>query len=286
MRLLHADATAHELEIFRRFVFLLWIAKYLTHPFEEIAVLPPAWANLVGVVRWLPTPLLTGLFDESVLLAARLLILVGCAACLIPRSFRVCAPGVCLLVTFEQSLNRSFGHTAHAEVCLLVVTYLVTGLAFADRYWVRRPASGRRDFNPCAVPMVMATLVLCLTYALVGIARLTRDPLELFAGDTIIYAIIENSSRPWLLDFDLWRRVSDWPWAIAMIKLGFPLVTIVEVLAPLCLISRGFRVVFLATLIPFHVAVILLMEIAFLENLMLFVLLVDWSSRRAPRGRR
>ena len=50
-----------------------------------------------------------------------------------------------------------------------------------------------------------------------------------------------------------------------------------EVMAPLCLVDHWFRRVFIVLMTGFHVVVIVTMEIPFVENMLLFVLLLDWS---------
>jgi hypothetical protein len=49
----------------------------------------------------------------------------------------------------------------------------------------------------------------------------------------------------------------------------------VEVFAPCCLVSRRFRIFFLVMMIPFHLLVLVTMNILFWENLALFALLFD-----------
>jgi hypothetical protein len=60
---------------------------------------------------------------------------------------------------------------------------------------------------------------------------------------------------------------------------GFAVVTLFELLAPLCLVFRGFRYAWLLTIIPFHFLTLLTMKIFFWQNLLLIcVLLVNIES--------
>jgi hypothetical protein len=52
-------------------------------------------------------------------------------------------------------------------------------------------------------------------------------------------------------------------------------VTLFEILAPCCLLSRRFRLTFLIVMAPMHVLVWVSMNILFWENLALFLLLLD-----------
>lgn len=48
-----------------------------------------------------------------------------------------------------------------------------------------------------------------------------------------------------------------------MLRIGFPLVTLLELLTPLCVFSRRFRWCWLAVMVPFHLGTGLLMGIWF-----------------------
>jgi hypothetical protein len=135
------------------------------------------------------------------------------------------------------------------------------------------------------VPLVVSTFVFCATYSLVGIVRLTTQPLEIFASDTMLWSILKHSSRPWLIDFDAWRWIDAWPWLMPVVNVGFAISTVFEALAPLALLSAQFRRAFLVVIVGFHVSVIVLMELPFFHHLALLVLLVDWSRWRGTRDR-
>ena len=66
-----------------------------------------------------------------------------------------------------------------------------------------------------------------------------------------------------------------------LLNMGFPIVTVFEVLAPLCLVSRTFRAAFLVVMVPFHLFSWIFMEVFFWKNLALYVLCVDWSRVKA-----
>ncbi len=277
MTLLHTDAQERQVLWFTRFVVAIWLVKYVAFPFEEMAALPLWYMQPTGVVRWLPDSLVAALMHTSVLLGLRLVLIACCVTCLFPAAFRLASPALCVLVTLEQSLNRSFGHTVHPEIILMIATYVLTACSIADYRIDRRPEPPRPSYNRHAVPLVVTTLALCLTYSFVGIARLTTQPLEIFASHTLLYSIIDQSSRPWLIDLDVWRHITEWPGLLRAIELGFPLITAFEVMAPLCLVDPWFRRAFIVLLTGFHFVVIITMEIPFVENMLLFVLLLDWS---------
>ena len=81
----------------------------------------------------------------------------------------------------------------------------------------------------------------------------------------------------------------DRPIFVTILETGYPIVTLLEILAPLCLVSLWFRRGFLLMMLPFHVMTFLVMGILFWENLALYVLLFDisrWLKKTAPVNRR
>jgi hypothetical protein len=143
LKLLHADATEGQLVGFTRFVLCLWVAHYLTHSFEEIAMLPLAAISPTGIIGLLPVDLLAGLLDESVLFGLRVLILGLCLAGLSTPLFPVIGLPLCAAITFELSFVRSFGHAGHSEVPLLLITVLLAVFALLEA-WHERARPGRR----------------------------------------------------------------------------------------------------------------------------------------------
>ena len=45
----------------------------------------------------------------------------------------------------------------------------------------------------------------------------------------------------------------------------------------LVIVSGSFRVIFLAVMVTFHILTLVLMEVSFIENLLLYIVLVDFS---------
>ena len=72
------------------------------------------------------------------------------------------------------------------------------------------------------------------------------------------------------------------PGLFAIINLGFPLVTVVEILSPYCLVSRRFRHFWLVTIFGFHVLTLLLMQIVFWENIILRIVLMTGVAGALP----
>jgi hypothetical protein len=286
MKLLHSNAGERDLVLFERFVLCLWVVQYLTHRFEEVAMLPLQAAYPTGLVALLPAEALAWVFDAHVLFGLRVLILTLCFAGLSRAIFPAVAPLLCLAATFELSLVRTFGHVAHAEVPLLLITYVLAAFAVLEWWSDRSGSNAARGAERWATPLVLSTFLFCATYTFVGVVRLTTAPLTVFTGDTMLWSIVEHSSRPWLLDFDAWRWAASSPWIMGVVKVGFPVVTIFELFAPLAMLSCWFRRSFIAVIAGFHVAVVVLMELPFLHHLALLLLLVDWTRGAEPTSGR
>jgi predicted DCC family thiol-disulfide oxidoreductase YuxK len=91
------------------------------------------------------------------------------------------------------------------------------------------------------------------------------------------YWVVEMSSKVSYFQFGLGRYVVDYEWLALALRYGLIFITVIETLALFCLVSRPFRLIFLSVVIPFHVAVLLMMNILFAENMILISLvLIDW----------
>jgi hypothetical protein len=173
-------------------------------------------------------------------------------------------------LTVYQSLLRGFGHLNHSEIAALLAVFVFTVFAWADRIeGVQRPS----------YPLIAIVAMLCLTYTLVGIHRLLHGGMHIFVSNAIAHYTMECATRVTYFDFSLGKLLFDYPLLAQAMRGGFIAVTVAECLALFCLVSRRFRHAFLFVMLPFHVLSVLVMNIAFFENLLLLLLLID----RKPR---
>ena len=70
-----------------------------------------------------------------------------------------------------------------------------------------------------------------------------------------------------------------------MLQAGLPGITVFEITAPLCVAWARFRWVFIPVMLSFHVLSLVFMNIFFFDDMLLYLLLIDWS-RRFPAMRR
>ncbi len=270
IRLLHQNATREAFLAFRGYIFGLWFLAILIDPMARLASLPAGYYLPVGVLRLLPEPAHAMLLSGGGLNALKGLLLVTCALSIWPRAFRWAGPPAVLLLLVYQSLIRGFTHINHAQILLLLAA--ITLVLF--EHLPRRAAPAAR--NPYAAPLLTIAAVITLSYALLGSWRI-YDDISTLTGDTILNYVASRSLRTSYYDFNVGLQVIGWAPAALMLRIGFPVITLVEMTALLVLVSRRYRALFLAVMVPFHLLTFVLMEVSFIENLLLYVVLVDFS---------
>jgi hypothetical protein len=266
--LLHQNANARALTAFRVYVFGLWFVAVLRDPLARLAALPSSYYEPVGALRLLPDAAHSALLSGTGLTALKVALLVALGLSLVPRLFRGAAPVAVLLLVVHQALVRGFGHVNHAEIVPLLAALTLAVFALLPE------RKGGPGYNPYAVPLIAVALVAAVCYSMVGFYRLFQS-VSIFTGDSILNFLVSRSLRTSYYDLNLGELAASWPPAAVLLRAGFPLVTLVEALAPLVLVSRRFRWLFLGVMVPFHLLTILLMEVSFAENLLLYVFFVD-----------
>lgn len=276
--LLHSGAGRKALHVFTAYVFGLWAFKILIDPLYNLSRLPREMVDPVGVLNLMPAEWITFLLTEPALWGIKIVGLVCCLCSMAPRLIRFAGPVACLAFTIQESLIRSLGIVNHPEVALIIAGYVLVLFSWYREKGMGEYATGA-SFNQYAVPMVTIAMILTVAYALVGLNRLYLDGGPyMFASETLPNYIYHRTLIPNLFGFEFGQSISEWPWLMVVgAKMGFFISTIVEITAPLCLISRYYRYFFLAVMIPFHVVILLTMNISFAENVLLYIVLVDFS---------
>jgi hypothetical protein len=204
------------------------------------------------------------------------------------RPYRILAPAACLALTVSEGILRGCGQFPHRYIIVLLLAYLLCGFPAADALTLFPPRTRRTaDPRPSRAALVSATLLLCLTYSLTAARRLSSGGLAIYLDDTILCATATRDAELGAAGgWGLWACESvPAAWAL---RLGFPLVTLLELLAPVCLFSKPFRWGWIAVMAPFHLATGLLMGIWFIHNLALIPVLVgglDPFRRRTENAR-
>lgn len=265
------------LRLARLGVLLLWIVKLLLDPVWRLGQLPAELVRPVGLLALLPpdrTPFFWSGASLSFLWIVTLMVLV---MALTNRAFAVLGSIAAVLLTIYSSFIRSFGPAVHTDIVLLLATYALALFAWAD---VVQPQKQRGTvaIPNASAPLVAIVALLSLTYCLVGLNRVFAS-FPVFTGNSMEIWTIDASLRAYYFNTEIGWHLPQWPLLIVLLRLGLPVITIFEIAAPLCLISPLFRRVFIPIMISFHLLSLLLMNIFFFDDVLLYLLLVDWSRK-------
>ncbi|WP_270043130.1 hypothetical protein [Solirubrobacter ginsenosidimutans] len=257
-------------------IYAMWLLVVVPDPLAYLADLAPGAP--VGVFRWLPDALVT----SAGLGALKVALVVVLVVCLVGApGYRVWAVVASALLTVQQALLREYTFVNHEELALLVCTWVLVLFPAADGCsWPRR-AGGSPGSHALALEVLTAFFV--LPYTLIAAHRLAYAAPDVFTGESLPYWLASLNS----LDRDGWG-VGVWalghPALVDGLKVGFFVTTVFELLAPLCLVSRSFTLVWVAVVAGFHVVNEFTLNLFFWQNAVLALLLVGWS--RGARFRR
>jgi len=276
MTLLHAEGTPEVRRAFTVWICGLWLVRLWMDPLIDLTAIPVSEFSPVGPPGWLPRALEIHLLEPGVL---QFLWWSSVAALVCILFDRLTSPAWLVAVvglTTIQSIVRGFGHINHAEVCLLYAVYALALTAGIERMAVR-PANAALQ----ALPLVMTASALSFTYSLVAIYRLSHGAPAIFTSGSLVEWMVESSYAPvgWHASLGAMAATTPARWAVAM---SFPVVTLFELAAPLCLILPRFRALCVPVLGFFHVATALSMNIVFWESFALLPLLTTFPRRFAP----
>jgi hypothetical protein len=270
--LIHEQAGPRLLRLARLGVFALWIVKLLLDPLWRLAELPSAMLRPVGVLNLLPAGALHALFAPGALTALLVVTLIVLAVALTDLAFPLVATFAAVLLTVYSSVIRSFGPAVHTDIVLLLAVYALAGFAWADVAAPRAPAR-------CSYPVITIISLLYLAYALVGLNRVVTGGIDVFTGDTMEKWAVDASLRGYYFNTNIGWHVPQWPLAALFLKLGLPGVTVLEIVAPLGLVSSHFRWLFIPVMLSFHLLSLVFMNIFFFDDMLLYLLMIDWSRR-------
>jgi len=283
---IHALAGPRTLGAVRVWILSVWLAKLLAEPFARLAVLPSYTFRPPGVLAMIPDSFWNVLLNESALLAIQWTTIVLLVIAIIGmRGARAALVVATALLFIYQGIVRGYGgHINHAELPLLFATVVLIGFPCFDAFALHKPHT--RPTTPLAayqVPLWTMMLVLCLSYTFVGCSRLLRGGLEVFGPESVPYWSIHAAffQRHWELGGGLWLYDYPqlWPWLGRV----FLVVTLFEIASPLALVSHTFRKVWLVAMLVMHVATLLLLNIFFVENICLMIVMTDLGRWIEPK---
>ena len=272
--LIHSNATPAARRFLTRWVFGIWFLIILTDPFTDLAYLPQGIFHPTGI---LTIPFAHGYFTAPALWALKAGLLIFLLAAFFEFQFLMTSCLASILLVMHQGLIRGFGHISHGEIVLLLAACLLSLLAVADAIVRRKKRPAFSNVNIDSVPFIGILAVMCFTYSFAGIHRLVYSGPGSFFSDAILNHVLINSLTTDTWPFRLHDAVLSNGWASTLFKAGFPVLTLFEILAPLCLVSRPFRYSFVAVMFPFHILSWIFLGVFFWETLVLYMLFFDYS---------
>jgi len=286
--LIHEQAGPRLLRLTRLGVFFLWIIKLSLDPLWRLGELPRELFEPIGILTLLPASAIGALLHPIPLYLFLLTTLIVLTIGLTNRAFPVVSTLAAILLTAYSCLIRGFGPAVHTDITLLLAVYALCGFSWADWLTKGRDGSplpsvdwGREGTRvpTSSYPLITIVSFLCLSYCLVGFNRIMQGGIQIFTGDTMEVFAIDASLRAYYFNTNIGWHIPEWPFVVLLLKLGFPVITLFEIVAPLCLVSSHFRWIFIPVMFSFHLLSLVLMNIFFFDDMLLNLLLVDWSRR-------
>jgi hypothetical protein len=278
LELIHEQAGPRLLRLTRAGIFGLWLLKLLLDPLWRLADFPRELFAPVGIIAACPAALLNGLLTTTGLTAFWIVTLLVLTGCLTNRAFPLTSTLAAILLTIYSSLIRGFGPAIHTDIVLLLAVYVLALFSWADVFAARsRPSETSRAWS--SFPIITIVMLLCLSYCLVGLNRTLAGGVRVFTGDTMEVWAIDAGLRGYYFNTNIGWHVPEWPWVVLFLRMGLPVITLFEITAPLCLVSSHYRWIFIPTMLSFHLLSLVLMNIFFFDDILLYLLLVDWSRK-------
>jgi hypothetical protein len=279
LELIHDQAGPRLLRLTRLGIFALWIVKLLLDPLWRLAELPRGMLSPIGVLNLLPPHWLDELITANGLTFLLVSSIVLCLIALTDKAF----PPVCTLaaiaLTVYSSVIRSFGPAVHTDIVLLLSVYALAGFAWAD--WLSAKIEGHKSPHGAwsAYPLITIVAMLSLSYCMVGLNRTIAGGINVFTGDTMEAWCIDASLRGYYFNTNIGWHIPDWPWVVFFLRSGLPVITLFEITAPLVLAWPHYRWIFIPTMLSFHLLSLVFMNILFFDDMLIYLLLIDWSRR-------
>lgn len=292
MRLVDAPVTFEGLAVARIVVSGLWLSMLLFADLPASADLPAEWFGRSGPLLLLPDCAVAALRSSCGLWAIHLAACGLAAACLAGiRPFPLVAGALLAVVLVAESLGPK-GFTgeeiSHAQ---LGAVFALAGLALfpcSERWSVC--GAPRRTLDPALAraAMLVPALVLAVIYMAIGTRRIARGGVGIFLDETILTFFTSRSLIYAPTGFDYGLLVHESAWVAAAARFGFAVTTILEAVAPLCLLAgRRLRLTWLVIMVSFHVLSLFTMNILFWENVVLIlVFFTGWPQVVADGVRR
>ena len=279
LELIHEQAGPRLLRLTRLGIFALWIFKLLLDPLWRLADLPRDMFDPIGILSLLPARAIDSLLTPGGLATLLIVTLATLALGLTNIAFPLTSTVAAVLLTAYSCLIRGFGPAVHTDIVLLLAVYALAAFAWADVLQMKLSGKKAPPDSWSAFPLVTIVALLCISYMLVGFNRTVAGGFRVFTGDTMEGWAIDASLRGYYFNTNIGWHVPEWPFVVFMLRSGLPGITIFEMTAPLCLACPHYRWIFIPVMFSFHLLSLVFMNIFFFDDMLLYLLLIDWSRR-------
>ncbi len=280
--MIHDGTTSRGAGFVRAWVFSLWALYLAGNMPHKLAEFPREQFQPPGLLRILPDSFYDILLTTAGLQTMKWVLMAGLIACAVGvRPWKAVAIPTVLLLTLQQGIPRGFfAYVNHKELSAMYATYVLAmfpATGFSPFSLAASKARTKADEATNRFMMALLSTVLLVPYCLIALRRLSKNDWTFWGSDLLPTYLARNSfSESWYGLGAIGQMVLRSSWLTFAVEAGFFLVTIFELLAPLCLIHRRFRHVWLVVMAGFHLSTLFLMDIFFWESLLLFpVLLLD-----------
>jgi uncharacterized membrane protein YphA (DoxX/SURF4 family) len=255
--------------------FVAWNAYF--RGVAKWASAPSALWKPVAPLAWLPEPI----FSSEVLEGVQVSLCAACICCALGLGYRFFAMAAVPLALVFFGLPNSFGKINHgstlAMIALLVFAVSKAEAAWSVDAWLKRrhglPAPApSAEFNwPLRTMQVMFALVMFGA----GLSKLRTAGLEWALSDNLLYTMLKRhyqgeAQQAGTLSLYLISH----PWLCRLLAAGSLLV---ELTAPLALISRRYRWFVIPSLLSMQVGIYFTMHISFHYFMLLYIVWVEWN---------
>ena len=277
LRVVPAGALA--LGIVRSIVHGTFLVSVLVTSFSALGTLPVTILRPTGAMKLLPWGFYDQLLTPSGMAILKTAMLVSLILSTTGLFTAISTKTSLLLVVFYQGLVRSFGHFNHDEMlavyCLAVLAFTPCGDSFSMDHWLRRTKRHRPHWA-YSYPILLMQLLMAWVYfssALIklrvaGVKYLSVDNLPALA---IFHSLDNLHDTHFKLAFWLPQVRSYLPFAVALVLAW-------ELLFPLAVFFPRTRWWILAAGIVFHLSTLVLMNIFFPHQLVLYLMFVNWDA--------
>lgn len=274
--LVHINNSPQALAFLRILIFGFWLLYIFIDPIEDLSFLPVTIFEPISFFKLLSNEILSKILDYNFLFTFRWATIIFILLAMAGVHSNVTAKISCLLVFFHLALVKCFSHLQHAEMPPLYVA-MVLAVFRSDDAFALLPSKRKKPASPgeYSMAILFIMIIISFTYFEVGVYRLLKSAQGIFLDDSMKVWAVFYSLKDQDYNWGFAELFLQYPAISTFLKIGFPFITILEILAPVSLISRKFKYYFVFFMFLFHVAVFITMKINFGALSMLYIIFLD-----------